>query len=159
MRERDDLAGGAADPGGHDRVPAVVQPVGDEPAQVRADAGVAAEEAGQAQQHRAADDGLGQRRAGAGGAAGQDRPLKRGLIVGRHRAVGQVAEPGGDAVGARAGLQVGQQRVAAALNRAEQRGRRGRRARARTRSGGRARGRADRGARAVSRDLQTPNAT
>jgi hypothetical protein len=58
MGQRNDLAGGAADPAGHDRVEPVVQPVGDEPAEGGADAGVAAQEPGQPQQHRTAHDRL-----------------------------------------------------------------------------------------------------
>jgi hypothetical protein len=122
VRERDDLAGGAADSARHDRVPRVVQPVDDELAEVRADAGVPAEEPGQPQQHRAADDRLGQRRARAGGASGQDRPLERGLIRRRDGdgPRGHETKPGDDPVGTRAGGQVGEKGVAAVMNRVEQ---------------------------------------
>ena len=54
-------------------------------AQLRADAGVPAEKAGQAQQHRAPHHLLGQRRADARGAPDEDRSLQRQPVVGGDR--------------------------------------------------------------------------
>ena len=85
VSERDRLARGAADGGGNDRQPAVVEAVGDEPAQAGAHAGAPAQKARQPQQHRPADDRGRQRRPDPGGPAEQDRALKRGLVVGLRR--------------------------------------------------------------------------
>ncbi len=121
--ERDDLAGGTAHSARHDRIPAGVQAVGDEAAERGGHPGVAAQEPGQAEQHRAAHDCLGQGRPEPGGPAGQDRTLEGRVVDAGELAVGQEAEPGGHAVGARPRLEVGRQRGSAALHRLEQPGR------------------------------------
>ena len=61
-------------------------------------AGVPGEEAGEPEQHRAADDGLVVRRPDAGGAPDDDRPLQRSLVSAGDRPIGEQPEPGGDAV-------------------------------------------------------------
>jgi hypothetical protein len=120
MRELDCLAGGATRAGRDDRQPAVVEPVGDEPAQLRADAGAAAEKADKPQQHRPADDRLRQWRADRGGSGHQDGALKDGLVLGLHRPTGEVAETGVDAVGGTAALQVDEHRGTPAVHLGEQ---------------------------------------
>jgi hypothetical protein len=122
MGEGDDLAGGATRAARDDRVPAVVEAVGDERAQRRADPGVAAQEAGQPQQHGAPHHRLGQRRTGSGGPAGKDRALERGLIDVLDRPTGEVAESGVDPVGGGAGFQVGKQGAATPPHAVEERG-------------------------------------
>ena len=113
VRERDQLPGRAERAGRHHRRPAVVEAVGEEAAQLRADALVAAEEARQPQQHRPADHGGGQRRADPRGAPDEDRALQALALARVERPRGQVAEPGRDPVGRPAALEEVEQRLPA----------------------------------------------
>ena len=142
VSERDRLARGAADGGGNDRQPAVVEAVGDEPAQAGAHPGAPAQKACQPEQHRPADDRRRQWRPDPGGPAEQDRALKRGLVLGLHGVPDQVTQAGVDAVGGSAAVEVREHRAAFGVHRREQLDPDVDRARARTRSGGSPPGRA-----------------
>ncbi len=85
------------------------------------DAGGAVEEAGEPEQERAADDLRRERRAGPR-AAGEQRALEGELGVRLERGAGEGADPGVDAVGAPALLEVGEQPGARGLHAGERGG-------------------------------------
>ena len=99
MAEGNRLARGSRAAGGHHRIPAVVQPLGDEPAERRCDPRVTAQKTGQPQQHRAAHRLLGQGLPHRGGTPDEYRALQVELVVGRDRPSREIAETGGHAVG------------------------------------------------------------
>ena len=121
MAQRDDLAGAGDALRRDERRPAVVEPVGEEGAQRGRDAGGAVEEAGEPEQERAADDLRRERRAGPR-AAGEQRALEGELGVRLERGAGEGADPGVDAVGAPALVEVGEQPGARGLHARERGG-------------------------------------
>ena len=113
MRQRGDLPRRSVRPARHDGAPALVEPVGEEPAKLGRRTRETAQEADEPEQHRAADDISGERRAETGRPRRQQRALEGRLIVVADRLACEIAETRRDAVGGDPGLEMPKQRVAA----------------------------------------------